>query len=132
MSSAKAVHRHDLYYLSFGVCQLFCWQPTFISFHVGYHPNGIRPIMHRASSLIIMVDHLEPLELQLFEARVTPATRTSYRSHYNSFVQFCHGRRMLLSQFTAADYDKALSKYITELYRKGRSRGRAATTCSAL
>ena len=79
-----------------------------------------------------MVDHLEPLELQLFEARVTPATRTSYRSHYNSFVQFCHGRRMLLSQFTAADYDKALSKYITELYRKGRSRGRAATTCSAL
>jgi integrase len=132
MSFGKDVHRHDRYYLLFGAYQHSYWPPTSILFRVGCHPNGIRPIMHRASSLLTMVSHLEPLELQLFEARVTPATRTSYRSHYDNFTQYCNHRRWDLSQFTTAHYDHALLKYITHLYRTGQSRGRAATTYSAL
>jgi len=79
-----------------------------------------------------MTDRLEPLELQLFEARVTPVTRTTYRRHYDDFMQYCRRHRLDVRRFTPANYDTALLKYITYLYHTRQSRGRAATTISAL
>jgi integrase len=88
--------------------------------------------MHRAFSLIAMTNRLEPLEMQLFEARVTPATRISYRRHYDDFIQYCRRHRFDVRRFTPANYDTALYKYITFLCRTHQSRGRGATTISAL